>query len=75
MTQLKTLLERLKPEIKALMEADKGLYPNTVKRLEQQLTEECFVSDLRYCPALEIMSYYTVAFKEQPTTLWMCFED
>ena len=74
MTQFKTLLERLKPEIKALMEADRELYPHTVSGLEKQLAKEFFVSDVRYGAALDIITYYSRIFGAEPKNLYVCFD-
>ena len=72
MTELKTLLEKLKPEIREAIEAERDLYPSTVKHLCHNLSQVYFVSDMRYEDALSIMSYYRAAFGENVSTPWSC---
>ena len=72
MTELKTLLEKLKPEIREAIEAERDLYPSTVKHLCHNLSQVYFVSDMRYEDALSIMSYYRAAFGEEANTPWYC---
>jgi hypothetical protein len=72
MKHLKTLLEKLRPEIREAIEADRSLYTATVKHLCHNLSQVFFVSDMRYEDALSVMSYYKAAFGEVATTPWDC---
>lgn len=75
MTKLKTLLEKLKPEIREAIEADRDLYPSTVNHLCHNLSQVFFVSDMRYEDALSVMSYYKAAFGVEADTAWNCITD
>ena len=75
MTNLKTLLEKLKPEIREAIEADRALYPSTVKHLCHNLSQVYFVSDMRYEDAMSVMSYHKAAFGEVATTPWDCMAE
>jgi len=49
MTKIKTLKQRLKPEIKAKIEANDGKYSDVVRRLFIRLDKTKFVSELKIC--------------------------
>ena len=72
MSKLKTLLERLKPEIREAIEADRPLYTATVNSLCHNLSQVYFVSDMRYEDALSVMGYHRAALGEEATTPWQC---
>ena len=75
MMQSKTLLERLKPEIKEVVEAEKSIYPMLVEYFYKGLSETHTVSDMKYETALDVMSYHHRAFKNYPRNAWECFND
>jgi hypothetical protein len=75
MTNLKTLLEKLKPEIREAIEADRALYPSSVKHLCHNLSQVFFVSDMRYEDALSVMGYHRAALGEKATTPWDCMAE
>ena len=72
MTNLKSLLEQLKPEIRTVIESERSLYPNSIRHLCQNLSEVYFVSDMRYEDAEKIMSYHGVAFGRRAENPWEC---
>jgi hypothetical protein len=53
---MKNLMMRLKPEMIETMNKRKVLYPNTIKRLETELENTYFVSDIRYVSIVELES-------------------
>jgi len=75
MTKLKTLLEKLKPEIREAIEAERDLYPSSIKHLCENLSKVYFVSDMRYEDVLSVMSYYKAAFGEEANTPWDCMTE
>jgi len=52
-----SLLKELKPEIKALLDADKKLYPNLVKSIEKELNSQFSVSDITVGVANNLVDY------------------
>ncbi len=71
--KLKTLLEKMKPEVREAIEFHRSLYPNVVGCLCQNLSMVHFVSDMRYEDAMNVLSYYEKAFGKTAQTPWECF--
>ena len=53
------LFERLKPELKADIEADKKEYPLSYERIKKELSETFWVLDLRYDNVINLESRAT----------------
>ena len=53
---MKNLKMRLKPEMIETINKRKVLYPNTIERLEAELENTYFVSDIRYAAIIELES-------------------
>ena len=55
---MKTLFERLKPEVIEKLIIQEELFPNTMEKLFTDLQEKKFISDLLYDTILSIGSHY-----------------
>jgi len=53
---MKNLMMRLKPEMIEIINKRKVLYPKTIERLETELENTYFVSDIRYASIIELES-------------------
>ncbi len=72
---MKTLLEQLRPEIRAIIESERSLYPNSIDYLCRNLSEVYLVSDMRYEDAFNVMKYYKDAFGKKAQTPWDCLDN
>jgi hypothetical protein len=72
---MKNLLEKLKPEVKAIFEKDKEKFPRLVQEIYQDLETNFYVSDVKYFTGIELKSSYYFAFKKYPQTIWDCFNN
>lgn len=72
---MKNLLERLKPEIKAVLDEEAVNYPNIAAEMRTHLTKTEYISDLRYHNAILLESYYYIAFNTRPFSAFDCFLD
>jgi len=61
MRQLKTLLERVTPELREKIAAYEEQYPNSGAYLKALLSEHYFVTDLPYGAIIDIESLYKEA--------------
>ena len=59
---MRTLLERLKPEILKAIELDDDLYPNLISSIKIELSEECFTGDLKVRTGFNICLYNNTNF-------------
>jgi hypothetical protein len=75
MSEFKTLLQKLKPEIRTVIESDRTNYPTLVECLFTRLNELYIVVDMTYSDALTLMNYYKDAFGRSPIDPWECFEN
>ena len=75
MSEFKTLLQKLKPEIRTFIELDRTNYPTLVECLFTRLNELYIVVDMTYGDALTLMNYYKDAFGRSPIDPWECFEN
>lgn len=55
---MKTLFERLKPEVIEKLIIQEEQFPNTMEKLFTNLQENKFISDLKYDTILSIGSHY-----------------
>jgi hypothetical protein len=55
---MKTLFDRLKPEVIEKLIIQQELFPNTMEKLFTDLQEKKFISDLLYDTILSIGSHY-----------------
>lgn len=70
---MKTLLEKLKPEILKTIESKKESKPATMENILKELNNTFFVIDLKYSIALDTMSLYRETYNEVPFHAWDCF--
>jgi hypothetical protein len=75
MAEFKTLLQKLKPEIRTFIESERAKYPNMVSGLLERLDKVFVVLDMTYGDAHTMMNYYTDAFGQKPIDPWECFQD
>ena len=75
MSEFKTLLQKLKPEIRTVIESDRKRYPHMVSGLLERLDKVFVVLDMTYGDALTVMGYYRDTFGQKPTDPWECFQD
>ena len=71
---MRNLLERMKPEYKAALDAERGLYPNTVASIEKALSETYFLMDLRYGVVMDLNVHIKYGTKRMEVDIWDVFE-
>lgn len=70
---MKNLFERLKPEIREAIENDLALYPSSMTELIEELSNNYFISDVRYGCIIHIQSHFIRIFKKSFINAWECF--
>jgi len=71
---MKTLFERVKPEILQLIESEREVYPYSVNYLVNELKTNLFVNDLKYACIIQLEGYYYTAYRELPCNGWSFFK-
>lgn len=69
------LLERLKPEIKVVLNKELELYPTITQRIVDELTSNKYVIDVKYGTATAIQYWHLIATNEVAKDLFNCFND
>ena len=59
---MRTLLERLKPEILQAINYEVSKYPNSISSIKKELSEEYFSSDLKVRTAFNVCLYNKTNF-------------
>ena len=59
---MKTLYNRLKPELKEVLESQKNKYPETVEDIKNSLINNHFWSNLKIVEAMNLCSFLNVIF-------------
>ena len=72
---MRTLLERLKPELAAKLENHKVEYPNIATEMVDHLGKVYIVSDLRYGTFMDLKSLWMQATRELIDSPWEFFEE
>lgn len=67
---MKTLFEKVKPEVLSEIEAAKEKYPHTIKELEGALKGIEHLGDLQLRHVIELESFYHLAFGKFPFSFW-----
>jgi hypothetical protein len=69
------LFDRLKPEIKVVLNKDLELYPSITQKIVDELTSNTYIIDIKYGTATAICYWYLVATNEVAKDLFYCFDD
>lgn len=69
------LLERLKPEIKVVLNEKLELFPITTQKVVDELSSNTYIIDLRYGTATTLEHWYLLATNEVAGSLFKCFDD
>ncbi len=69
---MKNLLEKLKPQIKELINNDLLEYPTSTTLLINELTSTYYMNELKYFCILDIESYFRKVYGYQPSNAWDC---
>jgi len=72
---MRNLLERAKPQLLAALENQKIEYPNIAEHVENQLSKNYFVSDLRYGTFMDLRSLWMQSTKVLVDSPWEFFEE
>lgn len=74
MNQIKTLLERAKPEVREALERDKENLPYTYERIFKFLNENYFVNDMTWSIWIDLRSTVYQKTKVIANDPWELFE-
>jgi hypothetical protein len=72
---MRNLLERAKPQLLAALENQKIEYPSITKEVEDHLTRNYFVSDIRYATFMDLRSLWMQSTKQLIDSPWEFFEE
>jgi len=75
MLELKTLLERAKPQLVEALAKQKVEYPNINREVEDYLSRTYFVTDLRFGTWMDVKSLWFQSTKMLTDSPWECFEE
>jgi len=72
---MKNLFERLKPEVKEIIEQELVDFPYTMKNIKEDLIQNYLVGDIKYSNFITLSSFYHKANNKTANTAWDLFND
>lgn len=72
---MKTVYERLRPELVAQIEKESVKYPTSMEALIKRLQAEFFFTDVRYGDVITLESMYQDAFGKKCDHMSYCFKE
>lgn len=72
---MENLLQRLRPELRTIIEQDIDKNPFRIAELTEELKTKFYMNDVKYMHIIDLENYYYLTFGFLPKNAWECLID